>query len=188
MDMPKWTKNSKVFGEMGVVKKGGKQSKLENRGFDGTFVGHEDETDGAVFRMHNPSTGKTSLLNAILRRYYGVGPTDPLPMTNIMVVNTLKEQGIQYFRNEMKTFCQSRSTVKGRKKMLVIDDIDNISDQCQHHRSPDQRVAQADCLVVVDGDEGVEHPQVGCLADGAYAESQLDAKSQRRLGVVNAHG
>lgn len=79
----------------------------------------------------DPSTGKTSLLNAILRRYYDVGLTNPLPMSNIMIVNTLKEQGIQYFRNEMKTFCQSRSTVKGRKKMLIIDDIDNISDQCQ---------------------------------------------------------
>ena len=44
-----------------------------------------------------------------------------------------------------------------------------------------------DVVERLDGDEGVEHPQVGCLADRAYAESQLDAKRQRRLGVVNAH-
>lgn len=84
-----------------------------------------------ILIVADPNAGKTSILNTILRRYYGVGPSDPLPSTNIMIVNTLKEQGIQYFRNEMKTFCQSRSTVKGRKKMLIIDDIDNISEQCQ---------------------------------------------------------
>jgi len=81
-----------------------------------------------ILIVADPNAGKTSILNTILRRYYGVGPSDPLPSTNIMIVNTLKEQGIQYFRNEMKTFCQSRSTVKGRKKMLIIDDIDNISE------------------------------------------------------------
>jgi DNA polymerase III delta prime subunit len=46
-------------------------------------------------------------------------------------VNNLKEQGIQYFRNEMKTFCQSRSVIHGKKKLVIIDDIDNINEQSQ---------------------------------------------------------
>jgi DNA polymerase III delta prime subunit len=46
-------------------------------------------------------------------------------------VNNLKEQGIQYFRNEMKTFCQSRSAIHGKKKLVIIDDIDTINEQSQ---------------------------------------------------------
>jgi DNA polymerase III delta prime subunit len=48
-----------------------------------------------------------------------------------MFINNLKEQGINFYRNEMKTFCQSHSTVFGKKKMVVIDDIDNINEQSQ---------------------------------------------------------
>jgi len=43
----------------------------------------------------------------------------------------LKEQGINYFRNDMKTFCQSQSLIYGKKKMIIIDDIDNINEQSQ---------------------------------------------------------
>ena len=43
----------------------------------------------------------------------------------------MKEQGISYYRNEMKTFCQSRSVIPGKKKMIVIDDIDNVNEQSQ---------------------------------------------------------
>lgn len=50
---------------------------------------------------------------------------------NIMFINSLKEQGISYYRNELKTFCQTYSTVQGRKKVVVIDDLDFVNDQCQ---------------------------------------------------------
>ena len=43
----------------------------------------------------------------------------------------MKEQGIQYFRNDMKTFCQSRSSIYGKKKIVIIDDIDTINEQSQ---------------------------------------------------------
>jgi len=43
----------------------------------------------------------------------------------------LKEQGISYYRTEMKTFCQSHSSIYGKKKMIIVDDIDMISEQCQ---------------------------------------------------------
>jgi len=53
------------------------------------------------------------------------------PENNILFINNLKEQGIQYFRNDMKTFCQSHTSIHGKKKMVIIDDIDNINEQSQ---------------------------------------------------------
>ena len=79
-----------------------------------------------------PNTGKTTLLNALVREYYQLSAEDRLPENNILHVNQLKEQGIQYFRNEMKTFCQSRTLLFGKKKMVLIDDIDSINEQSQH--------------------------------------------------------
>ena len=50
---------------------------------------------------------------------------------NILYINSLKEQGITYYRNEVKTFCQTTTSIPGKKKMIVLDDIDNINDQSQ---------------------------------------------------------
>lgn len=77
------------------------------------------------------STCKTTLLYAIIREYYGLSKDNSLPESNILFINNLKEQGIQYFRNEMKTFCQSHSNIYGKKKLVIIDDIDNINEQSQ---------------------------------------------------------
>lgn len=79
----------------------------------------------------SPSSGKTSLLYALIREYYKLGKHDSLPENNILFINNLKEQGIQYFRNEMKTFCQSHSVIYGKKKLVIIDDIDSINEQSQ---------------------------------------------------------
>jgi len=79
----------------------------------------------------SPGTGKTILLYAIIREYYGLSKTSSIPETNILFVNTIKEQGINYFRNEMKTFCQSKCSIYGKKKMIIIDDIDTINEQSQ---------------------------------------------------------
>lgn len=84
-----------------------------------------------VLLIGNTSSGKTSLLNAIIRKYYHLDSEESFPRSNILIVNNLKEQGIQYFRGEMKTFCQSKSTIFGKKKLLIIDDIDNVNDHCQ---------------------------------------------------------
>lgn len=75
--------------------------------------------------------GKTMLLECLVRTYYGLTNEDPLPENNIIYINNLKEQGIQYYRNEMKTFCQTKSIVPGKKKMIVIDDLDNVNEQSQ---------------------------------------------------------
>ena len=42
----------------------------------------------------NPSSGKTTLLFAIIREYYQLDKNSPLPDNNIMFINNLKEQGI----------------------------------------------------------------------------------------------
>ena len=79
----------------------------------------------------NSCSGKTSLIYAIIREYYGMNETAVFPEYNIMFINNLKEQGIQYFRTEMKTFCQSKSNIQGKKKIIVVDDIDIINEQSQ---------------------------------------------------------
>ena len=43
----------------------------------------------------------------------------------------MKEQGIQYYRTEVKTFCQTRCTIPKKKKIVILDDIDNINEQSQ---------------------------------------------------------
>lgn len=77
------------------------------------------------------NSGKTTLLYALLREYYGLRPEDNIPETNIMVINNLKEQGINNYRNEMKTFCQSHCTIPGKKKIILVDDIDMVYEQSQ---------------------------------------------------------
>ena len=84
-----------------------------------------------ILFIGNSNAGKTSLLNALIREYYGLGQRDSFPENNILFVNNLKEQGIQYFRNDMKTFCQSRSSIYGKKKIVLVDDIDTINEQSQ---------------------------------------------------------
>ena len=73
-------------------------------------------------------SGKTAFLNAVIREYYkDLEPTDYLD--NILHINSLKEQGINYYRNDVKTFCQTCSSVKDKKKIIVLDDIDFINEQ-----------------------------------------------------------
>jgi len=84
-----------------------------------------------VLFIGSASSGKTSILYAILREYYGLKKHETIPETNILFINNLKEQGINYFRNEMKTFCQSHCSIYGKKKMIVIDDLDTVNEQSQ---------------------------------------------------------
>ena len=74
--------------------------------------------------------GKTSFLNASIREYYkGFSPQQY--QDNILHINSLKEQGINYYRNDVKTFCQTCSSIIGKKKFVVLDDIDIINEQSQ---------------------------------------------------------
>jgi DNA polymerase III delta prime subunit len=80
-----------------------------------------------ILFVGDSGTGKTSLINVLIKEYYGNIPYND----NIMVINSLKEQGIQYYRTEVKTFCQTKSSIPNRKKIVVLDDIDNINEQSQ---------------------------------------------------------
>lgn len=74
--------------------------------------------------------GKTSLLNAIITDYYK-GYSYKIYNENILQINNLKEQGINYYRSEVKTFCQTSSVIPNKKKIIVLDDIDFINEQNQ---------------------------------------------------------
>ena len=78
----------------------------------------------------NTASGKTSLLNALVREYYK-GYTVKEYNENVMYINSLKEQGIGFYRNEVKTFCQTCSQIKNKKKIIILDDIDLINEQSQ---------------------------------------------------------
>lgn len=74
-------------------------------------------------------TGKTILSNIIIHEYY---KTDsPLVHDNILIINSLREQGIQYYRSDVKCFCQTTSTIPNKKKIIILDDLDLINNQGQ---------------------------------------------------------
>jgi len=81
-----------------------------------------------ILLIGNSGCGKTSLIEATIREYYKV---DKIPTNNVLIINNLKEQGIQYYRTEVKTFCQTRSNIPHKKKIIMLDDIDLINDQSQ---------------------------------------------------------
>jgi replication factor C subunit 2/4 len=78
----------------------------------------------------NMASGKSSLLHATIREYYQ-GYQSNQYQENILYINNLKEQGIGYYRNEVKTFCQTCSKIKNKKKIIILDDIDLINEQSQ---------------------------------------------------------
>jgi replication factor C subunit 2/4 len=75
-------------------------------------------------------SGKTTFVNAIIKEYYS-NYTPKEYYDNILYINSLKEQGINYYRNDVKTFCQTCSSIKNKKKIIVLDDIDIINEQSQ---------------------------------------------------------
>lgn len=80
-----------------------------------------------VLFIGDSGCGKSSIIHAIIREVYG----DRHAEDDILYINSLKDQGISYYRTEVKTFCQTASSVSGRKKMLVLDDLDTINEQSQ---------------------------------------------------------
>ncbi len=83
-----------------------------------------------ILFIGNMASGKTSILNALIREYYfGLSPKEY--EENILYINSLKEQGINYYRTDVRTFCQTCSNIKGKKKFVVLDDIDFINEQSQ---------------------------------------------------------
>ena len=81
-----------------------------------------------ILLVGNNGSGKTSILYATIREYYNM---KDIPSNNVLLINNLKEQGISYYRSEVKTFCQTPSIVPHKKKFIILDDIDFINEQSQ---------------------------------------------------------
>lgn len=81
-----------------------------------------------IMLIGNSGSGKTVFLNALIREYY---ETLSINTDDVLHINSLKEQGVQYYRGEVKTFCQTKCSILDKKKILVLDDIDLIPEQSQ---------------------------------------------------------
>ena len=64
-----------------------------------------------ILFVGDSGSGKSTLINIIIQQYYKNSIESLDNNENILYINTLKEQGIYYYRNEVKTFCQTRNTV-----------------------------------------------------------------------------
>ena len=80
-----------------------------------------------ILLVGNSGSGKSSLINCIIKSYYN----DNYSSENILTINSLKDQGISYYRSDVKTFCQTMCTIPNRKKIVILDDIDYINEQSQ---------------------------------------------------------
>ena len=69
-----------------------------------------------ILLIGDMSSGKTSMLNTIISEYY-VGHSHKEYEENILYINSLKEQGINYYRTDVKTFCQTCSNIKNKKNL-----------------------------------------------------------------------
>jgi DNA polymerase III delta prime subunit len=81
-----------------------------------------------ILFIGDSGVGKTSFIHATIREYYNL---EKIPKNNVLFINSLKEQGIHYYRNNLKTFCQTTSSIPLKKKFIVLDDIDFINEQSQ---------------------------------------------------------
>lgn len=74
--------------------------------------------------------GKSSLCNTIVQTYYGKQSPGVLE-DNVLTINTLKDQGVAYYRTDVKCFCQTKGSIAAKKKIVIVDDMDAISEPAQ---------------------------------------------------------
>ena len=78
------------------------------------FVGHQ-------------GCGKTTLIRCILNKYYNCNAYTH----NVLALNGLNDLGINNFRQNIITFCQTASEINRKKKTILLDDIEQINEQSQ---------------------------------------------------------
>ena len=83
-----------------------------------------------ILLVGDPGAGKSTLLDAIIHEYYS-DYEKKIYKDNVLRINNLKEQGINYYRNDVKIFCQTSSVIAGKKKVIILDDLDLINEQSQ---------------------------------------------------------
>jgi DNA polymerase III delta prime subunit len=89
-----------------------------------------NKLDQCLLFIGNGNCGKTTLLQVIMKEYFEGYKKDDYEM-NVMIIDNLKEQGINYFRKELLQFFKCHCTLQNKKKILFIDDLDNLSTPCQ---------------------------------------------------------
>lgn len=75
-------------------------------------------------------SGKTTFLETLIYEYYNY-IDKKIIFENCLYINNLKDQGINYYRNDVKTFCQTSSLIPNKKKLVILDDIDLLNEQSQ---------------------------------------------------------
>ena len=85
-------------------------------------------TDLLTILLYGPSgSGKSTLIDLIIKEYYKGYEYN----NEVLYINNLKEQGINYYRNNVKIFCQTKCSIKNKKKFIILDDLDLINEQSQ---------------------------------------------------------
>ena len=77
-----------------------------------------------VLIVGDSGSGKTSLVDILSSSFQSSDGKD-----KILHISSLQDQGISFYRTEVRTFCQT-PCISG-KKLLIIDDLDTVSDQSQ---------------------------------------------------------
>ena len=81
-----------------------------------------------ILLIGDSGSGKTTIIEAIIKEYYDL---DRVPPENLLYINSLQDQGIQYYRNDVKHFCQTKGSIKNKKKFVILDNIDTVNEQSQ---------------------------------------------------------
>ena len=83
-----------------------------------------------ILLVGHPGNGKTSIIDTIVAEYYSIDSSSNYS-NNVLEINNLKDQGINFYRNDVKNFCQTTSNIQNKKKYVVLDDIDFMNEQSQ---------------------------------------------------------
>jgi DNA polymerase III delta prime subunit len=79
-----------------------------------------------VLILGDPGTGKSTVCRVLINEYYGDDGRD-----NVIHISSLNDQGIHFYRNDVRTFCQTTCSRAGKKKMVVLDDMDVLIESGQ---------------------------------------------------------
>jgi GTPase SAR1 family protein len=92
------------------------------------FIRHLIQNDKLnIIIIGKESSGKTTLINSIVREYYKHN-SNHYDEHSLLRINILNENGINYYKTEVKTFCQSSIN---QKKIVILDDLCSISEEGQ---------------------------------------------------------